>query len=117
MRPSRPFNRPVLGLLLSWLALCSALLAPASVLAQQMSEGKWSIICSVAGSTLAAPEGHADGGEGHCPLCLLPTMALPGVCEPVRALGASPPAPSDGADFGSMPQGQRPFIRGPPDRP
>lgn len=65
--------------LASWLslvALCSALLAPASVLAQELRAGHWIGLCGT-GSDLA-PAGTQDGSDGgHCGLCALPGLALP----------------------------------------
>lgn len=57
---------------LSLLAVCSALLGPASVLAQEMRNGKWTGLCS-AGQALEHG-GQAHGEDGHCELCALPVF-------------------------------------------
>ena len=59
---------------LSVLALWSALLAPAAVLAQDLGEGRWFGVCSAAHGG-ASP--HDEASDGHCGLCLLPGPALP----------------------------------------
>jgi hypothetical protein len=108
-------RRAAWGIVLSWLALCSALLSPASSLAQQMSEGRWSAICSVAGSSLAAPDGHANEDDNHCSLCLLPTLALPVGSGSLGARCVTALAPAHGsAGFEPAPQDRPPDIRGPP---
>lgn len=63
-----------LAFALSLLALWAALIAPASVLAQEMRTGKWIGLCG-AGLDTGLP--HAEGDGGHCDLCALPALALP----------------------------------------
>jgi hypothetical protein len=98
---------------LSALALCSALMAPASALAQEGGSGQWLGLCSASGTAL--PDGHAQIDEGHCGLCLLPALALPGsgfMPAPTAATTAEPVG---------QPRAMRPAeqasptsIRGPP---
>lgn len=66
-----------LALWLSLLALAAALLAPASVLAQEMRTGIWTGLCSASAATDDGAPGHASGEAGHCGLCVLPGPALP----------------------------------------
>ncbi|MEI7784939.1 MAG: hypothetical protein WCK08_11190 [Betaproteobacteria bacterium] len=100
------------ALVLSILALCSALLAPASVLAQGISAGKWSALCGTGGTAPAQDHGQ---DEGHCDLCLLPGPALPAGAQPLGLPPAplSAPQASLGA-AGQAAQSAGPFIRGPP---
>lgn len=108
-------------LLATWLslvALCAALLAPASVLARELSQGHWQPLCSATRGTWDANPAPltADAGEGgHCGLCALPGLALP----PEPPVGS--PAPADGVPpilLGAAGPSawvlSGPFIRGPP---
>ncbi len=77
-RPMFSLRLQRLATWLSFLALWSALVAPASVLAQEMRSGKWTALCSAglaAPSGLDAPDSHAAGEGGHCELCALPGLA------------------------------------------
>ena len=107
----RPYKHLALGL--SLLALCSALLAPASVLAQELRDGQWIGLCSAAQNS--APSGHADADGGHCDMCGLPGLVLdlpepkgfdgPALrAQAVAAQTLRVPVPADGP----------PPIRGPP---
>lgn len=97
---------------LSVLALWSALLAPAAVLAQDLGEGRWFGVCS---AVHGGASQHEASGDGHCGLCLLPGPALP----PSAVLG--PAAGSADAALWALPSRPwplialvGPFIRGPP---
>jgi hypothetical protein len=97
---------------LSLLALCSALIAPASVLAQEMRGGKWIGLC---GSGLAAEsDRHASEDGGHCELCAFPALALPPAAAAM--LGPAAEAPAARATAPGLPAGppERAAIRGPP---
>ncbi len=98
---------------LSLLALCSALWAPVSVLAQEMRTGQWTGLCSATGASHAQADG--DEGAGHCGLCAWPGLAS--VLPSAPALPA-PAAPVQDRATDSAPQvpapWNRPAIRGPP---
>lgn len=100
------------GLALSLLALCSALLAPASALARDISTGKWSALCGSA--TGPEQDGQAQD-DAHCDLCQLPGPVLPAGARQLPLLPA-PLALPQSAGRGSAPAGPSdgPFIRGPP---
>jgi hypothetical protein len=101
------------ALMLSLLALCSALLAPASVLAQGLSAGKWQILCG-AGGAAPAQDSHGQD-DGHCDLCLLPGPALPAGAQQLGLLPAPLSAPQASASAaGPTARSAGPFIRGPP---
>lgn len=97
---------------LSLLALCSALIAPASVLAEEVRTGKWIGLC---GAGLASgQDGHAAGEDGHCDLCALPALALPPEASALRAWACGfSLLPGHGAGV-LVTASARPLIRGPP---
>ena len=103
-----------LALWLSLLALLSALLAPAAVLAQDMRTGKWTGLCS-AGMASAQDQHLADDDAGHCGLCVLAGLALPMPAGPDFAgeLEAVIAQSWVAFDLHATPLGQ-PAIRGPP---
>lgn len=99
---------------LSLLAVCSALLGPASVLAQEMRTGTWTGLCSAGMAT--AHDGQAPDGEGgHCDLCALPGLGAE--LPQVQAWTAQPAAPAQlpwrFARLGEA-DSAHPAIRGPP---
>jgi hypothetical protein len=113
-----------LAVLLSFVAVLSALLAPAAMLAQEVQGGRFGGICSLkssgtdtaAGSTLGAPDdGSSDADGSHCDLCgsmakMLPLLALPVI----------PSLPESGVAATRLPAHTvpsitgLPFSRGPP---
>jgi hypothetical protein len=108
---------------LSFLAVLSALLAPVSMLAEEVRTGKLGGLCSlnnaVASSTAGLDGGGADmpqqQGASHCDLCSSLGLALP-----VLVLGAIPSFAGDRvasftwpADIAATVAGL-PFSRGPP---
>jgi hypothetical protein len=103
-----------LALWLSLVAVCAALLAPASALAQELREGQWIGLCSA--GQASGSGGHGDAEGSHCDLCVLPGLALelPGSsafdCHQAEATLAVVQAPSVAALAGGPPA-----IRGPPD--
>ena len=110
--------RARLGVFLSFLAVLAALLAPLSLLAEEVRTGKLGSICSASG----ALAGHGDDGAGqappahsHCDWCSSLGLALPPLpvsripCFPGfqvadLALSVDPAAAITGL----------PFSRGPP---
>ncbi len=100
---------------LSLLALCSALLAPASVLAQEARSGQWGGLCSMSGPSSAHPDGQASGEGGHCGLCVLPLLAPPPAVSPASQASGPAQAPAAGMPvvLAAAPA-HGPFIRGPP---
>jgi len=110
-----PVRVRYLALWLSLLALAAALLAPASVLAQEMRTGIWTGLCSAGASTQDGAQDHASAEGGHCGLCVLPGPAL----LPDRLAGLAPlaravliPAPADAGLRAE--RAERPRIRAPP---
>ncbi|MES2415829.1 MAG: DUF2946 family protein [Pseudomonadota bacterium] len=109
-----------LAAFLGFLAIASALLAPVSMLAEDVRTGKLGGVCAVN----TALHGNADAGTGnsdaqaagsHCELCGSLGMALPPLaaasipCMPGTVVaGVSQPAHRTGAVPGL------PFSRGPP---
>ena len=101
-----------LAIVLSVLALWSALLAPAAALAQDLGEGRWFGVCSAAH---AGESPHDASGEGHCGLCLLPGPALPPSAMSVPVGTSADAALSAGAlRHWPVIAPVGPFIRGPP---
>ncbi|MCY1165675.1 hypothetical protein D9M73_55860 [compost metagenome] len=107
---------------LSFLAVLSALVAPASMLAEEVRTGKLGGICAVNSASWSGSADAGDAGNGntpqagsHCELCgasglvlpPLPVVAIP--CFPGNQL-ASVSLPAHSA--GSIPG--LPFSRGPP---
>ena len=103
---------------LSFVAMASLLLVPASLLAQDLQSGKLGGVCTVVKASGAGDlpdEANASQAHGHCPLCaaswgLLPSGALLNVCT-APAL-ASPLVAS--ADPAARVTGL-PFSRAPPE--
>lgn len=97
---------------LSLLALCSALLAPAAVLAEEMRTGKWTGLCGAALADKHA--GHVEGDGAHCELCALPALGLGRA--PATFSQFLPPALPGAMRGGSVPDTAPapPSIRGPP---
>ncbi|MES2401933.1 MAG: DUF2946 family protein [Pseudomonadota bacterium] len=118
-------NRPSLwarfAAFLSFLAVVSALVAPASMLAEEVRTGKLGGVCALNSASQGSPDG-ADAGNGsaskagtHCELCGSLGMALPPLqiasipCDPGTQV-ADASAPAHLAE--SIPG--LPFSRGPP---
>lgn len=100
---------------LSLLALCSALLAPASVLKQKASRGEWSVLCSGKAPSPSSQSGHFNEQAGHCEVCALPALAAPParIEWPVKLAVALEHVAVARAEFGS--RGPHDWhIRGPP---
>ncbi|MDI1274905.1 DUF2946 family protein [Polaromonas sp.] len=119
-----PSCRPLWARFAAWLgflAVFSALLAPVSMLAEEVRTGKLGGLCSVAGSGLSAAAGDLSGGEGsspaaaHCDLCGSAGPGLPPAFQasvfpaPVTAMVA---VFQDAVRSASSPG--LPFSRGPP---
>lgn len=117
-------NRPNLwarfAAFLSFLAVLSALVAPATMLAEEVRTGKLGGVCVVNMATQGSADGAADSGGAsnagsHCELCGSLAMALPAFegasipCEPGTQV-ADASAPAHLAE--SIPG--LPFSRGPP---
>lgn len=123
---SFPFMRPLWARLAAWLgflAVFSALLAPVSMLAEEMRTGKLGGLCSVASSAASAgsvDDTGLDTGDtsmvsGHCDLCGVQGLCLP----PLQQAGLLPPGTAtmaavfhDAIRSASSPG--LPFSRGPP---
>jgi len=97
------------------LALCSALLAPASVLKQKASRGEWSVLCSGKAPSPSSQSGHFNEQAGHCELCALPALAAPPsrIEWPVNLADALEHVAVAAAAMGSGGPQDR-HIRGPP---
>ncbi|MES2189600.1 MAG: hypothetical protein V4454_05715 [Pseudomonadota bacterium] len=126
MFPTQPCrNRPSLwarfAAFLSFLAVVSALVAPASMLAEEVRTGKFGGVCALNSASQGSPDG-ADAANGsaskagtHCELCGSLGMALPPLevasipCDPGTQV-ADASAPAHLAE--SIPG--LPFSRGPP---
>ena len=106
---------------LSFLAVMSALVAPVSMLAEEVRTGKLGGICSVNTTTQGSQDaadtggGNASKAGSHCELCgslglALPPMPLVSIpCDPGNMVAdASAPAHRAESDSGL------PFSRGPP---
>lgn len=100
-----------LAFALSLLALWAALIAPASVLAQEMRTGKWIGLCG-AGLDTGLP--HAEGDGGHCDLCALPALALPPSTAALSGLASLPMALRFSRTLPVSAATERPAIRDPP---
>lgn len=101
-----------LAIWLSFLALGSALLAPAALLAREMGAGQWTGLCS--GGTAAGTQGQAPEDKGHCELCVFPGLVPLATLRPDFGL---PQWPEGAQGEGVQPAetaGLRPAIRGPP---
>lgn len=118
---SRPSLWARIAALLSFLAVMSALVAPVSMLAEEVRTGKLGGICTVNMASQGSPDG-ADAGDSsgskvasHCELCGSPSLALPPLpvasipCDP-GTMVAEVSAPAHRAE--SIPG--LPFGRGPP---
>jgi len=107
-----------LAAFLSFLAVLSALLAPVSMLAEEVRSGQLGGLCSVNKTSVINPDaggGSAAKAGGHCVWCASLGMALPPL--PVSAIPCFPgqqvaaldyPAPTAVSVTGL------PFSRGPP---
>lgn len=118
--PTNPSFRPLWARFAAWLGLLavfSALLAPVSMLAEDMRTGKLGGLCSVAAGSLDAGSGDSpDASAGsHCDLCGSAGAGLP----PLQQAGVFPAAVTamaaivqDAVRSASSPG--LPFSRGPP---
>lgn len=107
-----------LGVFLSFLAVLAALLAPLSLLAEEVRTGKLGGICSAGMVSTGSPDdgsGQPAPAASHCNWCSSLTLALPPL--PVSSIPCFPgfevadlalPADSPAAITGL------PFSRGPP---
>ncbi|RYF39577.1 MAG: hypothetical protein EOO25_14670 [Comamonadaceae bacterium] len=128
-KPLNPRTLPLwsrMAVVLGFLAMLSALLAPVSMMARDVQTGKFGGVCSAAMSLAvmstageravdATPAGDAQAAS-HCDLCGSPALA-----SPPPAVGAIPCAPGQQVAAASLPtpsgtavQGL-PFSRGPPE--
>jgi hypothetical protein len=105
---------------LSFLAVMSALVAPVSMLAEEVGTGKLGGICTVNTAAQGSPDGDYAGGSStkagsHCELCGSLGLALPPLpvasvpCDPGTQV-ADAWAPAHRAESVSG----LPFSRGPP---
>ena len=109
------FQDKTCAVCLSLLALCSALLAPASVLKQKASRGEWSVLCRGKAPSPSSQSGHFKEQAGHCEVCALPALGAPParIEWPVRVAAALEHEAVAAAAMGpGGPQGWH--IRGPP---
>ena len=114
---AHPSSRPLWARLAAWLgfvAVFAALLAPASMLAEDVRTGQLGGLCSATGGGQPAGD-DASAVSGHCDLCGSPGMALPprvqaGPC-PVAAT-AMAVALAEAAGSAASPG--LPFSRAPP---
>ena len=123
---SLPFIRPLWVRLAAWLgflAVFSALLAPVTMLTEEMRTGKLGGLCSVASSIASAGSvgdtgldtGDTSLASGHCDLCGVQGLCLP----PLQQAGLlSPGAATMAAVFQNAVRSASspglPFSRGPP---
>lgn len=103
--------------LLGFLAVCSALLAPASMLAQDMRTGKLGGVCSLGSAASSFDAGVDDGSTatGHCDLCGSMGLGLPPLPQETFApatMTAMAVVFDDAVRSASSPG--LPFSRGPP---
>lgn len=119
-----PSCRPLWARFAAWLgflAVFSALLAPVSMLAEDVRTGKLGGLCTVASGASATAAGDLSGGDesspaaAHCDLCGSTGPALP----PPYQAGAFPaPIPAMVAVFDDAVRSASspglPFSRGPP---
>lgn len=106
---------------LSFLAVVSALVAPASMLAEEVRTGKLGGVCAVNSAFQGSPDGGDAGNSGtakagtHCELCGSLGMALPALqvasipCAPGMQLADASLPPHHGEPIPGLP-----FSRGPP---
>ncbi|MDW5444597.1 DUF2946 family protein [Polaromonas sp. SM01] len=103
--------------LLGFLAVCSALLAPVSMLAEEVRTGKLGGVCSMgaAGGSVDAGSDEGSTASGHCDLCGSVGLGLP----PLQHMDVCPVAVTamalvfqDAVRSASSPG--LPFSRGPP---
>jgi hypothetical protein len=119
-----PSCRPLWARFAAWLgflAVFSALLAPVSMLAEDMRTGKLGGLCTMASGGSSAAAGDLSGDDGsspaaaHCDLCGSTAPILPPTCQagvfpaPVTAMVA---VFQDAVRSASSPG--LPFSRGPP---
>lgn len=120
-RPSAPQRLPAwarLAAFFSFLAVLSALLAPISLLAEEVRTGQLGGLCSASAvSSISADDGSGDAPQAgaHCDLCASLGWALPPL--PVTAIpcfaGEQVAAADFPADVVTTIPGL-PFSRGPP---
>lgn len=121
---STPFCRPLWARFAAWLgflAVFSALLAPVSMLAEEVRTGKLGGLCTVAAGASSAAAADLPGGDesapaaAHCDLCGstgpgLPSPDQAGVFPvPITAMVAVFPEAVRSASLPGLP-----FSRGPP---
>ncbi len=106
---------------LSFLAVVSALVAPASMLAEEVRTGKLGGVCALNSAYQGSPDGAAAGNGGatrsgtHCELC-----GSAGMAPPPLQLASVPCAPGTQVVDVSLPAHYAPsipglpFSRGPP---
>ena len=104
---------------MGFLAVLSALLAPVSLLAQEVRTGKLGGICSlsaVSGNSSDAGPGEGPHAGAHCELCGAPGWLLPplAVCAIPCFAGQQVADAGFPADVTVKPPGL-PFSRGPPE--
>ncbi|WP_397409300.1 DUF2946 family protein [Polaromonas sp.] len=119
-----PSCRPLWARFAAWLgflAVFSALLAPVSMLAEDMRTGKLGGLCTVASGASATAAGDLSGGDesspaaAHCELC---GSTGPGLPPPYQAGAFPAPIPAMVAVFDDAVRSASspglPFSRGPP---
>ncbi|MDQ3272538.1 MAG: DUF2946 family protein [Pseudomonadota bacterium] len=115
--PHHPSSRPLWARLAAWLgfvAVFAALIAPVSMLAEDVRTGQLGGLCSAAGTGQAGND-DASPATGHCDLCGSAGLALPPL---ERAAGCTAIITAmavvfDDAVRSASPPGL-PFSRGPP---
>lgn len=115
--PSIPSSRPLWARLAAWLgflAVFAALIAPVSLLAEDVRTGQLGGLCSATGGGQAAGD-DASSANGHCDLCGSAGLALPPL-EGAAACATSGTAMAvvfkDAVRAAASPG--LPFSRGPP---
>lgn len=118
--PTTSSSRPLWARFAAWLgfvAVFSALLAPVTMLAEEVRTGKLGGLCSVAAGTLDAGSGDSSDGlaGSHCDLCGSAGPGLPPLQQSSvfpAAVTAMAAVIQDAARSASSPG--LPFSRGPP---
>ncbi|MDP2817909.1 MAG: DUF2946 family protein [Polaromonas sp.] len=114
--PTTPSSRPLWARLAAWLgfvAVFAALLAPVSMLAEDVRTGQLGGLCSATGAGQPGSE-DASSANGHCDLCGSTGLALlpleqTGICHAAAAMAV---VFQDALRSTSSPG--LPFSRGPP---